>query len=364
MNRSRPAFIVFLLILMLNSAFGAPTTGVQSTKNKATVVQQESAKETKIQGIRFTENQIIFDIDGNMPEKLVTYDPAGRILFIEFTKTNFTEKSKKIKIFGDCIEKIETVSFEGNVDFFITLKKDMEYKEMILSNPARYVIEFKKAEEVKKFTVVIDPGHGGKDPGAIGYNGIKEKDIVLTVSKLIKAKLENDFNTIITRDDDFFIELAERAEIGNRAKADLFVSIHANAINKSSTKGIEVFYYSKKESAYAKAIAAFENSVDEKFGVNTSYTDFIVSDIFYHINQEKSAKLSSVVLEDLLKNTDGVRRGTFGANFAVLRGSKSPAILIELGFVTNPEEALKLTDPEYQEKLADAIYRSIKKYFE
>lgn len=364
MNRGRLVFIVFLMAAILNSTFGASTSGIQSGKTKTTVVQQESTKETKIQGVRLTENQVIFDIEGNMPEKLMTYDPAGRILFIEFTKVNFTEKSENIKVFGDCIEKIETVSFEGNVDFFITLKKDMEYKEMILSNPNRYVIEFKKVEETKKITVVVDPGHGGKDSGAIGYNGIKEKDIVLAVSKLVKAKLENDFNTIITRDDDFFIELAERAEIGNRAKTDLFVSIHANAINRSSTKGIEVFYYSKKESAYAKAIAAFENSVDEKFGVNTNYTDFIVNDIFYHINQEKSAKLSSVVLEDLLKSTESIRRGTFGANFAVLRGSKSPAILIELGFVTNPDEALKLIDPEYQEKLAEAIYRSIKKYFE
>ena len=168
----------------------------------------------------------------------------------------------------------------------------------------------------------------------------------------------------MTREDDVFIELAERAEIGNRAKADLFVSIHANAIDRASTSGMEVFYYSKKASAYAKAIAAYENSVDEKFGVSKDYTDFIVNDIFYHINQEKSAKLSSVVLENMLSATGAVKRGVYGANFAVLRGSKSPSILVELGFMTNKAECLKMIDPVYQDILAEAIAKSIRKYFE
>ena len=321
-------------------------------------------KEIKIAGVRLTDTQLIFDIDGEMPEKTMTYDATSRIIFVEFNKVVYDGKTENIKIFGDNIEKIESVSFEGNVDFFITLKKDMEFKDNVLKDPSRYLITFAKVENIKKITVVIDPGHGGKDPGAIGYNGIREKDIVLSVGKLVNEKLARDYNTVMTRSDDVFIDLVERAEIGNRIKTDLFVSIHANAINKSTTSGVEVFYYSKKESAYAKAIAAFENSVDEKFGVNNNFTDFIVNDIFYHINQEKSAKLAQIALDDIITSTSSIRRGVFGANFAVLRGSKSPAILIELGFVTNPKEAQKLIEPEYQEELAESIYKSVKKYFE
>ena len=319
----------------------------------------------KITALRLGENKIVFDIEGNkLPSKIVTYDPAGRILFIEFSNAVFNSKIENIKIFGDYIEKIESTTFDNNVDFFITLKKDTEFSENILNDPTRYLIVFDKRVAEKKFTLVLDAGHGGKDSGAIGYNGNREKDVNLAVTKLINEKLKDEFNTILTREDDVFIELAERAEIGNRAKADLFVSIHANAIDRASTSGMEVFYYSKKASAYAKAIAAYENSVDEKFGVSKDYTDFIVNDIFYHINQEKSAKLSSVVLENMLSATGAVKRGVYGANFAVLRGSKSPSILVELGFMTNKAECLKMIDPVYQDILAEAIAKSIRKYFE
>ena len=320
---------------------------------------------TKITSLRLGDNKLVFDIEGDkVPSKIVTYDPSSRILFIEFSNAVFTGKIENIKIFGEYIEKIESTAFDNNVDFFITLKKDTDFSENSLTAPSRYMIIFDKKYFAKKYTVILDAGHGGKDSGAVGYAGYREKDVNLTVTKMINDKIKDEFNTVLTRDDDVFIDLVERPEIGNRIKVDLFVSIHANAIDRASTSGIEVFYYSKKASAYAKAIAAYENSVDEKFGVNRDYTDFIVNDIFYHINQEKSAKLSSVVLENMLGATGAVRRGVYGANFAVLRGSKSPSILVELGFMTNKEECLKLVEPAYQEILSEAIAKSIRKYFE
>lgn len=344
--------IVLLLIIIINGKNCYSEEGIKKEL-------------IKINSIRIGDNRIVFDIEGNkIPSKIVTYDPSSRMLFIEFSNSVFKGNSENIKVFGEYIEKIESTSFDDNVDFFITLKKDSEFTESVLALPTRYLITFDKKQIEKKFTVVLDAGHGGKDSGAVGYNEYREKDVNLAVTKLVNDKLKDEFNTIMTRDDDVFIELAERAEIGNRAKTDLFVSIHANAINKPATKGMEVFYYSKKESAYAKSIAAYENSVDEKFGITKDYTDFIVNDIFYHINQEKSAKLASVVLENMLSATGAVRRGVYGANFAVLRGSKLPSILIELGFMTNKEECLNMVDPAYQEILAEAIAKAIRKYFE
>jgi N-acetylmuramoyl-L-alanine amidase len=343
-------FLLIIILLNINICFAEENINKESTN---------------ITAIRLGENKIVFDIEGDkIPSKIVTYDPSSRMLFIEFSNSIFKGKAENIKLFGDYVEKIESTSFDDNVDFFITLKKDTEFIESSLTAPTRHLITFDRKQDKKKFTVVLDAGHGGKDSGAVGYNGYREKDVNLAVTKLINEKLKDEFNTIMTRDDDVFIELAERAEIGNRAKTDLFISVHANAINKPSTRGIEVFYYSKKESAYAKAIAAYENSVDEKFGITKDYTEFIVNDIFYHINQEKSAKLASVTLENMLSATGAVRRRVDGANFAVLRGSKSPSILIELGFMTNKEECLNMVDPLYQEMLAEAIAKAIRKYFE
>ena len=214
----------------------------------------------------------------------------------------------------------------------------------------------------KKYTIVVDPGHGGHDSGARG-NGYNEKDIALQVATRLANNLRRDYNVIITRDSDFFVPLDTRAKIGNDANADFFISIHLNSGSSSSANGTEVFYFSKKDQgSYATQVAKFENKVDGSYG-DVPFSDFILNDIFYRKNQKTSQAIAESVLNNLINTTGLRRRGVFGANFAVLRGSNSPSILVELGFMNNYSDLSQYLTPDGQERAASAIGDAIRNYF-
>ena len=214
----------------------------------------------------------------------------------------------------------------------------------------------------KKYTIVVDPGHGGHDSGARG-NGYNEKDIALQVATRLANNLRQDYNVIMTRDSDFFVPLDTRAKIGNDANADFFISIHLNSGSSSSANGTEVFYFSKKDQgSYAAQVAKFENKVDGSYG-DVPFSDFILNDIFYKKNQKTSQAIAESVLNNLINTTGLRRRGVFGANFAVLRGSNSPSILVELGFMNNYSDLSQYLTPDGQERAANAIGRAIRSYF-
>ena len=214
----------------------------------------------------------------------------------------------------------------------------------------------------KKYTIVVDPGHGGRDSGARG-NGYNEKDIALQVATRLANNLRQDYNVIMTRDSDFFVPLDTRAKIGNDANADFFISIHLNSGSSSSANGTEVFYFSKKDQgSYATQVAKFENKVDGSYG-DVPFSDFILNDIFYRKNQKTSQAIAESVLNNLINTTGLRRRGVFGANFAVLRGSNSPSILVELGFMNNYSDLSHYLTPEGQESAASAIGNAIRRYF-
>ena len=214
----------------------------------------------------------------------------------------------------------------------------------------------------KKYTIVVDPGHGGHDSGARG-NGYNEKDIALQVATRLANNLRQDYNVIMTRDSDFFVPLDTRAKIGNDANADFFISIHLNSGSSSSANGTEVFYFSKKDQgSYAAQVAKFENKVDGSYG-DVPFSDFILNDIFYKKNQKISQAIAESVLNNLINTTGLRRRGVFGANFAVLRGSNSPSILVELGFMNNYSDLSQYLTPDGQERAANAIGSAIRSYF-
>ena len=214
----------------------------------------------------------------------------------------------------------------------------------------------------KKYTIVVDPGHGGHDSGARG-NGYNEKDIALQVATRLANNLRQDYNVIMTRDSDFFVPLDTRAKIGNDANADFFISIHLNSGSSSSANGTEVFYFSKKDQgSYAAQVAKFENKVDGSYG-DVPFSDFILNDIFYRKNQKTSQAIAESVLNNLINTTGLRRRGVFGANFAVLRGSNSPSILVELGFMNNYSDLSQYLTPDGQDRAANAISSAIRSYF-
>lgn len=319
-----------------------------------------------ITNMRFNTNpyQFVLDIDGK--EKInysLNYDRGTRLLFLEIINSKLSNKiSSIVNRNDDFIENVVTMDFgDGISNFFITLKEGIKYQDSIWSNPTRLVINFTKEKSTKP-VIVIDPGHGGRDPGAVRGN-LREKDITLSTALRLGRELEKDFNVIYTRKDDRFISLGNRARISNQNGADLFISIHANASPNTGARGVEIFYYSKTASEYARSVAEFENSFDEKFGIKESEADFIVSDITYNQNKERSHVLSQDMVRRMSQATGFINRGVHGANFAVLRGSKAPAVLVELGFISNPNEARLLANPSYQDRMAKSIAESVRNYF-
>ena len=225
--------------------------------------------------------------------------------------------------------------------------------------------------EVK--TIVIDPGHGGKDTGAQGKNS-NEKDIVLAVGKLLKKELEKEgFNVKMTRDKDVFIELGERANLANQWDGDLFISLHCNAIDatperKKQIKGYHVYVLRAPESEEDKAIARRENKVATLYGEKNAKEELSPIEWFkLEARLEKYKQNSYMFTEEMLKAFDGgkIKRqggGVGGAGFMVLVGALMPAVLFEIGFISNPEEEAYMTTAKAQEDIAARVAKAVSTY--
>jgi N-acetylmuramoyl-L-alanine amidase len=220
-------------------------------------------------------------------------------------------------------------------------------------------------------TIAIDPGHGGEDPGARGRAGTLEKNITLSISQKLKERIETEPNmrAVLTRDGDFFIPLHMRVEKARRARADLFVSIHADAFIKPSANGSSVFALSERgaTSVAARWLAKQENDADLIGGVNLGIKDPYLKQTLLDLSQTASINDSLKLGKAVLQEMGGINRlhknYVEQAGFAVLKAPDIPSILIETAFISNPDEERKLRDPAYQNKIADAIFNGIKRYF-
>ncbi len=215
-------------------------------------------------------------------------------------------------------------------------------------------------------TIVIDPGHGGEDPGAT-YNNVQEKDIVLKASKNLAAKLRNKgFNIIMTRTDDTFIPLKDRTKIADSARADLFVSIHCNAApNKREMEGAETYFLSAARSDWARTVEATENSAikfEVKEGSGLSELNYILNDLAQTQFLEESQQAGICIQESMVQKCDLYNRGLKQANFYVLRLNYMPAVLVEIAFITHSEDRKKLLDDKFLESACDAIAEGILAY--
>lgn len=228
-----------------------------------------------------------------------------------------------------------------------------------------------KPEVARLVTIAVDPGHGGEDPGARGRHGAHEKDVTLAIARRLKAKLDAEPNmrAFLTRDGDYFIRLDRRVDKAQRAHADLFVSIHADAFVKSTARGSSVFVLSQHgaTSKAARLLAQKENSADLIGGVNLDGKDVYLKRTLIDLSQtatiNDSMKVGRAVLGELGDINDLHRGRVEQAGFAVLKAPDIPSILVETAFISNPEEERRLTDVAYQDRLAEAILRGIRAYF-
>ncbi|CAL93860.1 N-acetylmuramoyl-L-alanine amidase [Azoarcus olearius] len=222
------------------------------------------------------------------------------------------------------------------------------------------------------FTVVLDPGHGGEDPGAVGRAGSYEKNVTLSIGRRLKRKIDADPNmrAVLTRDDDFFVPLAQRVTRARKVQADLFVSIHADAFVRPEARGSSVFVLSESgaSSSAARWLAQKENDADLIGGVNLAKQDGHLARTLLDLSQtatiNDSLKLGKAVLSELGDINTLHKAHVEQAGFAVLKAPDIPSILVETAFISNPEEERRLNDDAYQDKMADAILRGIKRYFE
>jgi len=245
-----------------------------------------------------------------------------------------------------------------------------ELKEQLKTAEAQARGE-KPGKLVRMLTVVLDPGHGGEDPGASGKNGSREKDIVLSIAKRLKAKIEEHPNmrVMLTRDGDYFVPLGTRVEKARKVQADLFVSIHADAFVQPSARGSSVFVLSEKgaTSTAARWLADKENLADTIGGVNVKNHDRQLASVLFDLSTTAQINDSMKLGNSVLGEIGGINRLHKGsveqAGFAVLKAPDIPSILIETAFISNPEEEAKLLDDAYQNQMADAIVKGIRRYF-
>ncbi|MBI5642158.1 MAG: N-acetylmuramoyl-L-alanine amidase [Deltaproteobacteria bacterium] len=214
-------------------------------------------------------------------------------------------------------------------------------------------------------TIVIDPGHGGEDTGAVGSNGTEEKNITLSLGLMLKEILKERMgcNVLLTRTEDVFIPLDERTAFANRAGADLFISIHANAAVSREAMGVETFFLSfDATDDDARRIAAFENKVIRVSGSQTPEADdlnLILLDLANTEAHHESSRLAEAVHLSMLKATGKENRGVKQAPFAVLAGATMPAVLVETGFISNPHEEKWLSSKKEQARIAEAIAEGV-----
>jgi N-acetylmuramoyl-L-alanine amidase len=221
----------------------------------------------------------------------------------------------------------------------------------------------------KKLVIVIDPGHGGKDPGAIGKKyGTKEKTVALDTGLRLKKILQAQGHTVyMTRTTDKYVPLKDRTKFANTKKADLFISIHYNANNSTSPNGFETYFLGSHRLEYAKNVALRENASlkydigENAYDANATLND-IIATLLTNRFQKESEELAGYIQEAGVAKSGFKNRGLNQAGFYVLKGCSMPAVLLECGFLTNGTEENKIRQGSYRQKIAEGIAKGVSSY--
>jgi N-acetylmuramoyl-L-alanine amidase len=347
--------------------------GIELTNTLKELVAKVKSNDPYVSQVRVGQFQpkvvrLVFDLKESVQPQLFTLDPVGnyqnRLVFDLYPTVANDPLMELVK---NSAKKSAALEAEDPIAAFAN--KDLPMDKRIPNQKAPTPSE--KPQSRRLLTIAIDPGHGGEDPGAIGKRGSREKDIVLSISRKLKAKIEQepDMRSYLTRDGDYFVPLHTRVNKARRVKADLFVSVHADAFVRPNAKGASVFALSQQgaSSTAARWLANKENSADMIGGLNIKTQDHQVAQLLLDMS-------TSAQIKDSLKLGDAVLKqiGSFAklhkphveqAGFAVLKAPDVPSILIETAFISNPEEEARLNDQDYQEQIASSILIGIKNYF-
>lgn len=336
-------------------------------------------------------------IDLNRPAAFKAERSSSTSLTVRLSEAvlgDLFKKNRSIVVRDAPLKQIEAKQKERNtVDVVLTFKQMGSHKVFPLSDPDRLVIDVSdnkqetapadsKEEPAQPDvaallpppppfairTIVIDPGHGGKDPGAMGVNGLEEKEVVLDISLRLREMIEKRLKkkVIMTREEDVFIPLEERTLLANAKKADLFISVHANSSPKRSTQGVEVYFLGRATDDRAIEVAARENATSEKAA--RDFQEVILNDLERDFNMNESLEFAHMTegafVEQLISKYPTTSLGVKRAPFYVLANTNMPAILAEISFLTHPAEAKRLRSSQYRQKIAEALFKGIERYLD
>ncbi len=350
-----------------------------------------------VTGIRHWSSEdytrVVIDLSrkASFEHHLLKKDPSKkkpRRLYIDISTASIDKNLERVIPINDgLLKKVRTGQHtKKTVRVVLDIESIRDYNVFPLSDPFRIVIDVTGERRapvrdsaggevvptiseqlgLKVKTIVIDPGHGGKDPGAIGRRGLKEKDITLKIARMLRAELKKklDAKIILTRDRDVFIPLEERTAIANSKGADLFISIHVNASPRRGASGVETYFLGITNDRDTMRLAARENSTNTK---SMSDLEYILNDLIRTAKTNESSRLASRVQSSLVtrlsRRYKGVNgNGVKGAPFYVLMKAGMPSILVEVSFISNPREEKRLRDERYLKEIVRGISTGILEY--
>jgi N-acetylmuramoyl-L-alanine amidase len=301
--------------------------------------------------------RLVFDLKEEIQPQVFTLDPVGeykhRLIFDLYPQTPSDPITELLK--------------KGSTPPIVTEKVPADLPDTAKSSED----DDKDGQKLTRLvTIALDPGHGGEDPGAVGRGGSLEKNVVLSIARRLKARLEQQANVrvMLTRDGDYFVPLNVRVQKARKVQADLFVSIHADAFVEPTARGSSVFALSEKgaSSTAARWLANKENAADLIGGINirskNQHLASVLLDLSTTAQINDSLKLAKSVLGEIGTINRLHKAQVEQAGFAVLKAPDIPSILVETAFISNPEEEARLSDENYQDQMADALMRGIRKY--
>jgi N-acetylmuramoyl-L-alanine amidase len=377
-----------LLNLILASAAFALPFGVSATQIRNARLWRSDDK-----------LRLVFDLSGPVQYKTFSLSAPERLI-IDLSGANFSGDFSQLALDNSVIRAIRSGHFgQGDTRVVLDLSGPVQLNSFLLppqdGQGHRLVLDLRaiaplqiaaapsekrepiidKAHPKRDIIVVVDPGHGGKDPGAVGAKGEREKDVVLSIAQLLAKRLkrEKGFDVKLVRNDDFFVPLRKRVEIARKHKADMFISVHADAAPRLTASGASVYCLSEggATSATARFMAQRENGADLLGAtslLNLKDKDPMLAGVILDMSMNAtiaaSLQLGNTVLGSLAGITTLHQKRVEQAGFAVLKSPDVPSILVETGFISNARDSQRLVTARHQQAVADGLFEGLQRYFQ
>jgi len=338
-------------------------------------------------------SRLVFDLSAGVEHRILTLTQPDRLV-LDIVNAKKDASFASLDFSASPVKKVRSAPRNGSdLRIVLDLKQKVRPKSFVLKPNDQYgnrlVLDLhygkapqRESKPVKQLTtvgkkrdivVMIDPGHGGEDPGALGPNRVKEKNVVLAIAKELKAKIgaKQGYKAYLTRSGDYYVGLRKRSSLARKKNADLLVSVHADAFTKPQANGASVFALSNRgaTSEAARWLARKENAADliGGGGVSIDDKDDMLAGVLLDLSSTASLKASLSVGDKVLGSLGSVarlhKRHVQQAGFVVLKSPDIPSILVETGFISNPAESRRLNTRKYQRKIADSIFSGITGYF-